>query len=274
MLNSYLDSLASNHLVKPTTLKFFLLKKDKSVTTVQRTVDQFDHVDIFLDSNHMPTVIHDILTKCKLPIEKELQDLVQMHQRKSGKTPKRRGSIRWSSSVMDFMSDEFSDLNDKDKRPFVLSAWLSENLDHAKERLLNTKPVVKENVDIIERIKAKHRLKGFIGYEDVYTQLTINGALRRLEGLLEQSVVERTALHDKIIKLGNFNGLDHVGRMILDITDVPSTWATVRSNSFILLNYRDLSLWYLILCLRSKYEGPRRQKSGMNNVVLHFVKCC
>ncbi len=118
----------------------------------------------------------------------------------------------------------------------TLYEWLVKNVDTARTRAGEVRPFVEENRRIIQRMIRRHRLKNFIGSGTGYTETTLSGALRQLEYLYKKRTINTRGLEGKVLKLGNFNGLDHLGRFIIDITDVPTAWIQVCEMILVKLN--------------------------------------
>ncbi len=127
---------------------------------------------------------------------------------------------------MDFMDEDVIDYEPKAQNE-TLNNWLFSNIDAARCRVEETRPIVEENRRIIRRLIRRHGLVSFSGVDTGYTQMTLNGALRQLEYLYKRRTVNTSGLEGKTLKLQHFNGLDHLGRFIIDITDVPAAWIQV-----------------------------------------------
>ena len=187
---------------------------------------QFTQVHIRLRSRHFPTLVHDILSKCHLPIHKDLESLVKKQEEHG--TKRKSNRIKWSSTLMDLMDEEMV-FSDPVKPVETLRSWLFKNTDTARIRLNEMKPIVDENRRISKRMIRRHKLKGFVDGEMGYSQTTLNGALKQMEYLFKRRTINSKGLFGRTLKLGIFNGLDHLGRFIIDITDVPSAWLQVGS---------------------------------------------
>ena len=109
----------------------------------------------------------------------------------------------------------------------TLYTWLVRNAETAKLRLKEVLPIFEENHKISRRMIRRHHLANFIAEDFWYSQATLNGALKQMEYLFKRRNVNSSGLYGKTLKLGLFNGLDHLGRFIIDISDVPEAWIQV-----------------------------------------------
>ncbi|XP_065064187.1 T-cell activation inhibitor, mitochondrial-like [Rhopilema esculentum] len=221
VLNHFLREVNLKQDVKPVTVKFFLREKKLAESSQDSIHGQFTQVHIRLRSRHFPTLVHDILSKCHLPIHKDLESLVKKQEER--RTKQKPNKIRWSSTLMDWMDEEMV-FSDPVKPVETLRSWLVKNTGTARIRLNEMSPIVDENRRISKRMIRRHKLKGFVDGEMGYSQTTLNGALKQMEYLFKRRTINSKGLFGRTLKLGVFNGLDHLGRFIIDITDVPSAW--------------------------------------------------
>lgn len=223
VLNDFMSEVNARHDVKPTTVHFFLRKKaNVSVGFEQRNNSNrnFNRVEIQLNSKHLPTLIYKILSCCSLPIKADLENLV-----KSQKDQNRGSStIQWSSSLRGLMDEDVIQTEPPKTAMDTLYTWLATNIESSRVRAEEVRPLFEENRRISRRIIRRHRLKGFVASDSAYSQIALNGALKQLEFLFKRRTVNTRDLNGKTLKIGHFNGLDHLGRFIVDIADVPTAW--------------------------------------------------
>ena len=182
-------------------------------------------MEIQLKSQDLPTLVHDILSSCQLPIHEELAQIVRKQKQENHR--RRPTSIKWSNSLRNLMDEGFF-VPEKKISVETLHSWMLNNLSTARYRLEEMRPIVEENRRIGRRMVRRHRLKSFVGSDTGYSQMTLNGALKQLEFLFKRKGINTKGLHGKTLKLGVFNGLDHLGRFIIDVTDIPNAWIKVR----------------------------------------------
>ena len=170
--------------------------------------------------------MHDILSSCRLPIQEDLEQVVRKQQKKHGK--KQESKIQWSSSLQDIMDEDIFYHNASTPAD-TLYTWLQKNSESARLGLKDMLPIIEENHRISKRIIRRHRLSNFVASNSGYSNTTLNGALRQMEFLFKRRNVNSRGLFGRTLKLGIFNGLDHLGRFIIDVTDVPTAWIQVSS---------------------------------------------
>eukprot|EP00794_Sanderia_malayensis_P018604 gene18604-20475_t len=221
LLNDYINEAKSKNDVRPVTVSFFLRKKLVDSEKLADSDGEFSHVKILLRSRHIPTLIHNILSQCHLPIQNELEKLVRFQ--KTQNTTKKSGKIKWSASLKEFMDEDVIDVENKNGMD-TLFDWLARNINTARDKMEAVRPFVEDNRRIAQRMIRRHRLKSFICTNTGYSQVTLSGALKQLEYLYKKRTINTRGLEGKIVKFGSFNGLDQLGRFIIDITDVPTVW--------------------------------------------------
>ena len=177
-----------------------------------------------MKSKDLPTLIHDILSSCDLPIQEELERLVKRQKEK--KEEQKPRSIKWSTALRDIMDEDI--FFQETSAPIeTLYSWLVKNSEAARLRLKEILPITDENRRISRRMIQRHHLANFVTEDFWYSQTALNGALKQMEYLFKRRNVNSSGLHGKTLKLGLFNGLDQLGRFIIDISDVPATWIQV-----------------------------------------------
>jgi len=208
--------------VKPVTLRFFLRQSSNAINDeIGDSPGHFVSVQVRLKSKDLPTLIHDILSSCDLPIQEELEQLVKRQKEK--KEEQKPRSIKWSTALRDIMDEDI--FFQETSAPIeTLYSWLVKNSEAARLRLKEILPITDENRRISRRMIRRHHLANFVTEDFWYSQTALNGALKQMEYLFKRRNVNSSGLHGKTLKLGLFNGLDQLGRFIIDISDVPATW--------------------------------------------------
>ena len=187
-------------------------------------VDHFVSVQIRLKSKDLPTLVYDILSSCQLPIQEELEQFIKKQSEKRDENKQR--NIKWSSSLRDIMDEDIF-FEEETAPGETLHSWLVRNSETAKFRLREILPTADENRRISRRMIRRHHLASFVAEDFWYSQTTLNGALKQMEYLFRRRNVNSIGLYGRTLKLGLFNGLDHLGRFIVDISDVPAAWIQV-----------------------------------------------
>lgn len=177
-----------------------------------------------MKSKNLPTLVYDILSSCQLPIQEELEQFIKKQNEKRDENKERK--IKWSTSLRDIMDEDIF-FQETTTSVETLNYWLVRNSEIAKLRLRESLPIAEENRRISRRMIRRHHLASFVAEDFWYSQTALNGALKQMEHLLKRRSVNSIGLYGRTLKLGLFNGLDHLGRFIIDISDVPAAWIQV-----------------------------------------------
>ena len=84
-----------------------------------------------------------------------------------------------------------------------------------------------DNAALMKRLKIKYGILGIAKHGLLYAQATINSVLKQFEYLMDREFSGSSILDRRFIKFGQFNGLDHLGRLVINVYDVPEDWKKV-----------------------------------------------
>ncbi|KAH8342423.1 hypothetical protein KR059_006990 [Drosophila kikkawai] len=161
------------------------------------------------------------------------------------------------------------------KRP-VLTTWLEENADKARQRVKETAELQAE-IDKLQRVLVEKLQLRDARYECGWNIDHYRGCLKTLERLANTHLVEMSPLKGRIVVFAPFTGISLEGHVMLFTGDVLSTWIDFIKNiphhdaylKVVPVYERTLSQVLLEIQIGRRKFMPKQQASGYAN---HLMK--